>query len=110
MFAIATGPLSDSPPEGEVLREMHKTIKKVSGDIDKMAFNTAISNMMVFSNTLTALDVRPRAAVETLILLLAPFAPHVAEEAWELLGHTKKCASLSACQCMTRSSASTRQQ
>jgi leucyl-tRNA synthetase len=96
VFSIATGPLSNSPPEGEVLREMHKTIKKVSGDIDKMAFNTAISNMMVFCNTLTALDQRPREAVETLVLLLAPFAPHVAEEAWELLGHSKKCASLTA--------------
>ena len=61
-----------------------------------MAFNTAISNMMVFSNTLNALDIRPREAVETLVLLLAPFAPHIAEEAWEVLGHKKKCVSLSA--------------
>ena len=95
VFSLVTGPLSDSAPEGDVLKDMHKTIKKVSTDIDKMAFNTAISNMMVFSNTLNALDVRPREAVENLVLLLAPFAPHVAEEAWELLGHSKKCISLS---------------
>ena len=95
VFSLVTGPLSDSAPEGELLKDMHKTIKKVSTDIDKMAFNTAISNMMVFSNTLNTLDVRPREAVENLVLLLAPFAPHVAEEAWELLGHSKKCISLS---------------
>ena len=95
MFSLVTGKLSKEPLEGELLKDMHKTIKKVSGDIDKMAFNTAISNMMVFSNTLNALEVRPREAVENLVLLLAPFAPHIAEEALEMLGHTKKCASLS---------------
>lgn len=73
---------------------MHKIMKKVSQDIDKMAFNTAISNMMIYSSTLAALEKPPRQAVEVLILLLAPFAPHVAEEAWEMLGH-KRCISLS---------------
>ena len=95
VFSLVTGPLTNDAPEGEVLKDMHKTIKKVSNDIDRMAFNTAISNMMVFSNTLNSMEIRPRLAVENLILLLAPFAPHVAEEAWEILGHKKKCISLS---------------
>ena len=95
MFSIVTGKLTNDAPEGEILRDMHKTIKKVSDCVDRMAFNTAISHMMVFSNTLNALDVCPKEAIETLVLLLAPFAPHVAEEAWEKLGHSKKCISLS---------------
>lgn len=95
VFALVTGKLSNDPPEGQVLREMHKSIKKVSSDIDKMAFNTAISNMMIFVNLLSSMEVRPRLAVENLVLLLAPFAPHIAEEAWEVLGK-KKCVSLSA--------------
>ena len=94
MFALVNGKLSNDPPEGEVLREMHKSIKKVSSDIDKMAFNTAISNMMIFVNLLSSMEVRPRLAVENLVLLLAPFAPHIAEESWEVLGK-KKCVSLS---------------
>jgi leucyl-tRNA synthetase len=79
-------------PEGELLREMHKTIKKVTQDIEKMAFNTAISNLMVFSNTLRDLDgPPPKQTLETLVLLLSPFAPHIAEEAWQLLGHRDGC-------------------
>ena len=53
-----------------------------------MAFNTAISAMMVFTNHLAKLDVAPREAVEKLVAMLSPFAPHVAEEAWAALGHT----------------------
>jgi leucyl-tRNA synthetase len=88
VFSLVNGGVSDAAPEGEVLKAMHKTIKKVTSDIDKMSFNTAIANLMVFSNTLSSLESRPpRAAIENLILLLSPFAPHVAEEAWEMLGH-----------------------
>ena len=57
-----------------------------------MAFNTAISKMMEFTNYFTKCDQRPKAAMETLVLLLAPFAPHIAEELWQLLGHTKSLA------------------
>ena len=93
---VSAGPSSGAAaPEGELLREMHKTIKKVTQDIEKMAFNTAISNLMVFSNTLRDLDgPPPRQALENLVLLLSPFAPHVAEEAWQLLGHKGKCIAL----------------
>ena len=97
VFSLVTaGPSSGAAePEGDLLRDMHKTIKKVTQDIEKMAFNTAISNLMVFSNTLRDLDgPPPKKALENLVLLLSPFAPHVAEEAWQLLGHKGKCIAL----------------
>ena len=68
-------------------RIVHKTIKGVTDDIEKLSFNTAISKMMEFTNFFTGQDVRPKAAMEPLVLLLAPFAPHIAEELWQLLGH-----------------------
>lgn len=76
-------------PEGEILTEMHKTIKKVTLDIEKLSFNTAIAAMMIFTNKLAALENGkvPKVAVENLVLLLSPIAPHVAEEIWSLLGH-----------------------
>jgi len=84
--------------EGELLRDMHKVTKKVSGDIDRLAFNTAISNLMIYVNSLTAAakDSKshglPREAVERLVLLVSPIAPHVAEECWQLLGHKQSLA------------------
>jgi leucyl-tRNA synthetase len=68
-------------------RMTHKTIKKVGGDIDKMAFNTAISAMMTLTKHLTACDRMPREAAEALCLLVSPFAPHLGEELWARLGH-----------------------
>jgi leucyl-tRNA synthetase len=67
-------------------RLLHKTIKAVTEDIEKHSFNTAISRMMEFTNAMSGQDVRPRAAIEPFVLLLSPFAPHIAEELWELLG------------------------
>ena len=64
----------------------------MSEDIDRLQFNTAISALMVLVNDLTKETVRPRAAVEALLLLLAPFAPHMAEELWKQLGHGKTLA------------------
>ncbi len=83
-----------------MLRDMHKVTKKVTGDIDRMAFNTAISNLMIYANSLVAAaktsiaakEGLPRATLETLVLLVSPFAPHVAEECWALLGHKKSLA------------------
>jgi leucyl-tRNA synthetase len=91
--AVTSSGVSEAAPEGDVLREMHKTIKKVTRDIDNMAFNTAISTLMIYVNTLNSAvpqgSPKPRQAVEALVLLLSPFAPHLAEEAWQQLGHTE---------------------
>ena len=73
-------------------RLVHKTIKGVTDDIEKLSFNTAISKMMEFTNHFTNVDPRPQGAMETLVLLLAPFAPHLAEELWEVLGHSESLA------------------
>ncbi len=77
----------DVPPEKEALRKLHQTIQKVTEDLDGMRFNTAIAAMMELTNLLTPLAVRPRPVLETFVLLLAPFAPHLAEELWRALGH-----------------------
>ena len=76
----------------ETLRLFHKTIKKVGGDIDGFRFNTAISAMMIFVNHLGRAKVRPRVMVEKFLLILAPFAPHIAEELWARLGHGESLA------------------
>ena len=71
---------------------MHKTIKAVTDDIAKLSFNTAIARMMEFTNFFTKQQQRPKAALEPFLLLLSPFAPHLAEELWQALGHTKTLA------------------
>ncbi len=68
---------------------VHKAVKKVTEDIDAMKFNTAISAMMICLNGLAELDAVPRRAYEMLVLVLAPFAPHLAEEIWHDLGHAE---------------------
>jgi leucyl-tRNA synthetase len=88
----ATGELDKAVKEAEAdeatLRLLNQTIKKVGDDIESLGLNTAISAMMIFVNHLSRQTVRPRAVVEKLVLILAPFAPHIAEELWEKLGHT----------------------
>jgi leucyl-tRNA synthetase len=74
-------------PTPEQNRMLHKTIKAVTNDLDLMSFNTAISRMMEFTNFFLKSDVRPRSAMERFVLLLSPFAPHIAEELWQALGH-----------------------
>ncbi len=70
------------------MRKLHQTIKKVGEDIPKLSYNTAIAAMMEYMNTLRAGErTVHRAEVEPLVPLVAPFAPHIAEELWELLGH-----------------------
>lgn len=76
----------DVEPDKETLRLLHHTIKRVTDDLDGMAFNTAISAMMELTNHLTRQTVRPRSVLKTLTLLLSPFAPHLAEELWQALG------------------------
>jgi len=77
----------------ETLRIMHKTMKKVTEDIESMAFNTAISELMVFSNHLQSLKENvPVEAAENLALMVSPFAPHIGEECWNMLGHSESLA------------------
>ncbi len=80
--------LTSAQPDTETLVMMHASIKKVGMDLDALAFNTAISQLMVFSNHLRSLNQVPRVALETLLVLLNPFAPHIAEEMWQLLGNS----------------------
>ncbi len=84
--------LCDEVPTDEQNRVLHKTIKAVTDDIAKMSFNTAIARMMEFTNFFTKQDRRPRAAMEQILLLVAPFAPHFAEELWQALGHNESLA------------------
>jgi leucyl-tRNA synthetase len=74
-------------PTPDHLRLLHQTIKKVTEDIEDLRFNTAISQMMVFTNEMTKLERRPRALLEPFVLILSPFAPHLCEQLWEKLGH-----------------------
>jgi leucyl-tRNA synthetase len=69
------------------LRILHQTIEKVTKDTETLNFNTAISSMMTFVNHVTQLEVRPKSVLEPFVLLLAPYAPHIAEELWRALGH-----------------------
>jgi len=78
--------VKDTSPDEQTLRLLHQTIKKVGDDIETFGFNTAISAMMIFVNHLSKQDVRPESVIEKFILILAPFAPHIAEELWQRLG------------------------
>ena len=69
-----------------------RTVAAVTDDLEAMRFNTAISRLMEFVNAFTGQEVRPKAAMETFALLLAPMAPHLAEELWEILGHEQTLA------------------
>ena len=79
---------SDAEPAAEELKSLHKLIKKVSGDIESFSYNTSVAAFMICVNELTALKCNKRAVLEPLVILIAPFAPHIAEELWEALGHT----------------------
>ncbi len=86
--AIGTGNVSaDAPYDLETRRAVHKTIKKVTHDIESMRFNTAISAMMVLVRQLGALAKVPLEAARAFTLIMSPFAPHLGEELWKRLGH-----------------------
>ncbi|HWA74859.1 MAG TPA: leucine--tRNA ligase [Polyangiaceae bacterium] len=92
VYNLATRELSTATPELETQKLMHRTLKKVGDDIESLRLNTAVSQMMIFSNHLNGFEHPPRAAVEVLVLCLSPFAPHLAEELWERLGHAPSIA------------------
>jgi leucyl-tRNA synthetase len=81
--------IMDKPASAEFERVFHQTVKKVGEDIEGLRFNTAISQLMIFVNEATKSQELPRRELEQFLLLLSPFAPHAAEELWELLGHKK---------------------
>jgi len=86
-FFMTEGNLVDGPEEDDTKKLLHKTIKKVTEDIEGMRFNTAISALMVLTNHLVKKKKANKETAETFALLLAPFSPHAAEEMWEKLGH-----------------------
>jgi len=79
--------ITNDPPEAASLRALHKAIKRVTEDIEALKFNTSIAAMFDFVNVMTPLKQRSRAVLEPFVLVLAPFAPHLAEELWSRLGH-----------------------
>jgi leucyl-tRNA synthetase len=86
VWNVCTGALTDAKADKETERALHKTVKKVSEDIEAMRFNTAISAMMILVKHLGGLTEVPHDAARTLALLVSPFAPHLGEELWEQLG------------------------
>jgi leucyl-tRNA synthetase len=91
-WVFAPGKITDAAPTEAILRSLHAAIRKITDDVEKLQFNTAISALMILVNDLTKEPVRSRATIETLLLLLAPFAPHMAEELWRQLGHPETLA------------------
>ena len=79
--------LTDEKPSAEALKSVHKLIKKVTGDIETFSYNTSVAAFMICVNELTSMKCRAREVYEPLVVLLAPFAPHIAEELWHVLGH-----------------------
>ncbi|MGP9695189.1 leucine--tRNA ligase [Brachybacterium sp. AOP25-B2-12] len=84
--------VTDEPASAETLRAVHRTIEGVRRDMDALGFNTAIAKLIELVNHLTKVGASPRAAIEPLVLMTSPFAPHVAEELWSHLGHEESLA------------------
>ena len=80
--------ISDETPNPQELKSLHKAIKKVTADIENFSFNTAVSTFMICVNELQELKCSKRQILEPFIILLSPFAPHIAEELWNTSGHT----------------------
>ncbi|MHC5156983.1 MAG: class I tRNA ligase family protein, partial [Planctomycetota bacterium] len=84
--------VQDVEPNEATERILHQTIKKVTEDLENYAFNTAISQMMIFVNHLHKQDIRPIGVLRQFVLVLSPFAPHLCEELWQRLGHSDSLA------------------
>ena len=81
--------VTDEAPTAEMLKALHKTIKKVNEDIENFSFNTSVSQFMICVNELSSLKCHHKAILEPLAVLVAPFAPHIAEELWKRLGNAE---------------------
>jgi len=88
-FNGETFEVSDEKPSADSLKTLHKTIKKVTEDIAAFSFNTSVSTFMICVNELSAQKCNQREILEPLAILLAPYAPHIAEELWQKLGHSE---------------------
>ena len=88
-FSDSGWQVTDETPTAEMLKALHKTIKKVNEDIQSFSFNTSVSQFMICVNELSALKCHHKAILEPVTILIAPFAPHIAEELWKHLGHTQ---------------------
>ena len=80
--------INDEPATKEQLKSVHKLIKKITADIENFSFNTAVSAFMICVNELSQLKCHNKELLEQVVVLLNPFAPHISEELWSLLGHT----------------------
>ena len=87
VYRLSQRPISDDAPPEDLVRLLHKTIKKVTADTDSLAFNTAIAQMMIFVNELFKAEKLHRTLWEPFVLIISPYAPHLGEELWEQLGH-----------------------
>jgi leucyl-tRNA synthetase len=89
--AVVNVELADGPPEtGDLAHKLHATIKKVTEDVANLQYNTAIAAMMEYLNAARAGGRTPRRSeIEPLVVMIAPFAPHLAEELWQRLGHAR---------------------
>jgi leucyl-tRNA synthetase len=81
--------VTDADPDVETLKVLHRTIEEVCTEMEGMRFNTAIARLIVLNNHLTSLGRVPRSVAEPLVLMVSPFAPHIAEELWSRLGHER---------------------
>ena len=88
-FSDSGWQVTDETPTAEMLKALHKTIKKVNEDIQSFSFNTSVSQFMICVNELSSLKCHHKAILEPMAILIAPFAPHIAEELWKHLGHTQ---------------------
>ncbi len=79
--------ISEAKPSAEELKTLHKTIKKTQEDLENYSFNTSVASFMICVNELTALKCNKKAILEPLAILVSPYAPHIAEELWAILGH-----------------------
>jgi leucyl-tRNA synthetase len=80
--------VTDAEPTRDELKTLHKTIKKVADDVENYSFNTTVSAFMICVNELSAQKCSKRAILQDLVVILSPYAPHIAEELWEKIGHT----------------------
>lgn len=87
LWRVFDGGIIDAKADAKELKALHKAIKKITNDIENFSFNTCISQFMILLNELTDLKCNKREVMESVVVLLTPFAPHIAEELWHQLGH-----------------------